>query len=270
MRKIEDRHIDFVVRYYQEGKLDTQRAIKRFYDMTGIKHSCIGLRIWTVAASLALIVALSITLLYIREGKNDQTTLIATNTSLTSVLIDGSKVILAPHSVLSYDPKKLKEGNRIFSLEGKAYFHIHHDEHHPCFVETKLGNVKVLGTVFQVDNKEDETKVYVESGKVCFYNNEPSLGVILTKGMGGKLTRGSNIPLPYTPDNNMTSWVTGIFHFDHTPVSEALKQMSEYCQISLTTNAKEKYLSGDMEITNAEDAKDLVESTLGIKVNIKK
>lgn len=237
---------------------------------TSIKHSYLGKRIWAVAASLALIVALSFTLLYIREGKANQRTIIATNTSLTCVLVDGSKVVLAPHSILSYNQNKLKEGNRMLSLEGKAYFQIHHDELHPCLVETKLGNVKVLGTVFQVDNKEAETKVYVESGKICFYNNKPSQGIILTKGMGGKLTRGSSVPLSCTPDNNTTSWATGIFHFDHTPVSEALKQMSEYCQRSLTTNAKEKYLSGEIEITDAEDAKGLVESALGIEVDIKK
>ena len=44
--------------------------------------------------------------------------------------------------------------------------------------------------------------------------------------------------------------------------------MSEYCNETLSTEAKDKYLSGDIEIRNAEDAKDIVESILGIQVNI--
>ena len=153
-------------------------------------------------------------------------------------------------------------------MQGKAYFQVHHDKLHPCIIHTQLGNVKILGTIFQIDVKQEATEVYVENGKVCFYNSKPSLGLILTKGKGGKLTKNSEKPSPYEASTNSTSWATGIFHFNHTPVKEALREMSEYCNETLSTEAQDKYLSGDIEIRNAEDAKDIVESILGIQVNI--
>lgn len=272
MKQIEQRHIDFVVKYYQEGKLDTQQAIAHFHHLTHTpaKRLHISKRIMTIAATFTLLIALSLTLLYVRDTQGKEITATATNMPLTCQLKDGSKIILSPHSTLTYSEDELKEGKRQLSLQGKAYFQIHHDELHPCIIHTQRGNVKVLGTVFQVDVKPQATEVYVESGKVCFYNSKPNLGLILTKGKGGKLTPNSEQPSPYEASANSTSWATGIFHFNHTPVQEALREMSEYCDASLSAEAKDKYLSGDIEIQNAEDAKDMLESILGIQINIEK
>lgn len=272
MKQIEQRHIDFVVKYYQEGKLDTQQAIEHFRHLTThtpAKRLWISKRIMAIAATFTLLIALSLTLLYVRDTKGKETTATATNMPLTCQLKDGSKITLSPHSTLTYNEDELEEGKRQLSLQGKAYFQIHHDKLHPCIIHTQLGNVKVLGTIFQVEVKPQSTEVYVESGKVCFYNIKPTLGLILTKGKGGKLTQNSEKPSPCEASANSTSWATGIFHFNHTPVQEALREMSEYCDASLSTEAKDQYLSGDIEIRNAEDAKDMVESILGIQVDIK-
>ena len=37
MSHSEDRHLDFVLKHYQPGKFDTQKAIGRFKDANGIK-----------------------------------------------------------------------------------------------------------------------------------------------------------------------------------------------------------------------------------------
>lgn len=273
MKQAEDRHIKFVVKYYQEGKFNTQQAIERFHVLTSTSHRMhlpINKRFMTIAASLVILIALSITLLYIRSSKADEVTIAATNTSLTYLLNDGSKIVLAPHSTLAYNKKQLQKGERRLTLQGKAYFQIHHDEQHPCIIETQLGYIRVLGTIFQVEVKKKATNVYVESGKICFYDESPSQGLILTKHEGGTLEKGSHTPHSMTWANNPTSWATGLFHFEHTPIKEALEEMSEYCKVVLTTDATDKYLTGDIEIKNEKDAKDMVESILGIHVNIKK
>ena len=253
MKQIENEHIDFVVKYYQEGKLDTKQAIEHFHHLTQapVKRLHLNKRIMSMAATLAIFIALSLTLLYIRGNKAQETTVASTNLPMTCLLKDGSKIILAPHSTLIYNENELKEGNRQLTLQGKAYFQVHHDKLHPCIIHTQLGNVKI-----------------VENGKVCFYNSKPSLGLILTKGKGGKLTKNSEKPSAYEASANSTSWATGVFHFNHTPVKEALREMSEYCNETLSTEANDKYLSGDIEIRNAEDAKDIVERILGIQIDI--
>lgn len=67
MKQIENEHIDFVVKYYQEGKLDTKQAIEYFHHLTQApgKHLLLNKRIMSMAATLAIFIALSLTLLYI-------------------------------------------------------------------------------------------------------------------------------------------------------------------------------------------------------------
>ena len=81
MKQIENEHIDFVVKYYQEGKLDTKQAIEHFHHLTQapVKRLHLNKRIMSMAATLAIFIALSLTLLYIRGNKAQETTVASTN-----------------------------------------------------------------------------------------------------------------------------------------------------------------------------------------------
>ena len=59
MKQIENEHIDFVVKYYQEGKLDTKQAIEYFHHLTQApgKHLLLNKRIMSMAATLAMLIA---------------------------------------------------------------------------------------------------------------------------------------------------------------------------------------------------------------------
>ena len=81
MKQIENEHIDFVVKYYQEGKLDTKQAIEYFHHLTQapVKRLHLNKRIMSMAATLAILIVLSFTLLYIRGNKTQETTVASTN-----------------------------------------------------------------------------------------------------------------------------------------------------------------------------------------------
>jgi ferric-dicitrate binding protein FerR (iron transport regulator) len=66
------------------------------------------------------------------------------------ILPDGSSVSLKAGSVLSYNPERF-ETERLVSLEGEACFDVRHDMYRPFVVKTESMNVKVLGTVFNVN-----------------------------------------------------------------------------------------------------------------------
>ena len=74
MKQIENEHIDFVVKYYQEGKLDTKQAIEYFHHLTQApgKRLLLNKRIMSMAATFAMLIALSLTLLYIRGNKAEE------------------------------------------------------------------------------------------------------------------------------------------------------------------------------------------------------
>ena len=81
MKQIENEHIDFVVKYYQGGKLDTKQAIEYFHHLTQApdKRLLLNKRIMSMAATFAMLIALSLTLLYIRGNKAEETTVASTN-----------------------------------------------------------------------------------------------------------------------------------------------------------------------------------------------
>ena len=72
-------------------------------------------------------------------------------------------------------------------MEGKVAFSVKHDNAHPFTVEGKLSQVRVLGTVFTVDESRADTAiVQVTSGKVQFSAIGQPDAVILTGGMAAQ------------------------------------------------------------------------------------
>jgi transmembrane sensor len=78
------------------------------------------------------------------------------------VLPDGSQVYLNRNSSVSYD-KSFDPRN--INLKGEAYFSVVPGEN-PFIVNTSLGEVKVLGTEFDVKAEAEELEVEVEEGVV--------------------------------------------------------------------------------------------------------
>lgn len=270
MKKLEEEALVFVARHYKAHIYNTENAIKTFRQLTSTKVSISPKRIWAIAASLAIIVSLAFTLLYNYRTKEDTVILSSTNHTVTYILQDGSKITLAPKASLSYNKENMQDGKRIVTLSGKAYFTIYHDPQHPFTVKTDKGNIQVLGTRFQVESLVRGTQVFVDKGKVSFYKNLPNKGIILTQGMGALLEAGKDMPQQIIHPENATSWATGLFHFNHTPIKQALKDISLYCGVTLHTDSADKNISGEIEIKDAEEAKEILESLFDIKIYIDK
>ena len=83
-------------------------------------------------------------------------------------LPDGSTVFLASNTSLEYHSDF--KNTRDIKLDGEAFFDVARDEGHPFKIETQYGNVKVLGTSFNVNTKHNATKVSVNSGLVALEN----------------------------------------------------------------------------------------------------
>ncbi len=93
------------------------------------------------------------------------------------ILPDGSEVTLNGNSVISYSPD-WQEGLREVWLEGEAYFQVQHlgvqanlkdkniPDAHKFVVHTNDLDVTVLGTQFNINNRGDQVRVVLNSGKV--------------------------------------------------------------------------------------------------------
>ena len=210
--------MDFVLKHYQEGKFDTQKAIERFNKTHGIVLRP-RRRVFPWVSGIVAAAAAVVLCVFLFRGNDRQIQLMASAGVQEFVLPDGSEVTLAPGSRLTYSEKSPRKTQ----LEGKAFFEVARDEAVPFEISADGAFVKVLGTKFMVDAGSSVKEVYVTEGKVLFAKSSDAEGVILTKDMLATLSQSDAVPvIAIEPDVNSIAWQRGSFIFDKTPLREVL------------------------------------------------
>ena len=265
MSDFEDKHMDFVLKHYQEGKFDTQKAIKRFNEAHGIVQKP-RRRILPWVSGMVAAAAAVVLCVFLFRGNDPQTQqiqLVADAQIQEYVLPDGSEVTLAPGSRLTYSEKSPRKTQ----LEGKAFFEVARDEAVPFEITSDGAFVRVLGTKFMVDAGSSVKEVYVTEGKVLFAKSSDSEGVVLTKDMQATLSESDAVPVvAMEPDVNSIAWQRGSFIFDKTPLKEVLETLSEHYKVSFAATDLDKQLSGEFYAEDLDLIISLIESALDVHI----
>ena len=265
MSDFEDKHMDFVLKHYQEGKFDTQKALQRFNEAHGIVQKP-RRRILPWVSGMVAAAAAVVLCVFLFRGNDPQTQqiqLVASAEMQEFVLPDGSEVTLAPGSRLTYSEKSPRNTR----LEGKAFFEVARDEAVPFEITSDGAFVRVLGTKFMVDAGSSVKEVYVTEGKVLFAKSSDSEGVILTKDMQATLSESDAVPVvAMEPDVNSIAWQRGSFIFDKTPLKEVLETLSEHYKVSFAATDLDKQLSGEFYAEDLDLIISLIESALDVHI----
>jgi len=164
---------------------------------------------------------------------------VATSTGqrATIDLADGSRVILGPRSHLRM-PERFGDGPREVTLEGEAYFAVHHDSAHPFRVRAAGGVAEDIGTCFVVRA----------------YANEPAMRVIVSEG-AVSVTRAGSVPIALHAgqlaafDTKGTALVSAVdtipyvaftdgrLVFDGTPLNEVVAELSRWYDLDIRLDA---------------------------------
>ena len=263
MSDFEDKHMDFVLKHYQEGKFDTRKAIDRFNEAHGIVQKPRRRVLPWVSGMVAAAAAVVLCVFLFRGNEQQMIELIANNAVKEFVLPEGTEVTLAPGSKLSYSEKSPRKTQ----LEGKAYFEVARDEAVPFEITADGAFVRVLGTKFMVDAGSSVKEVYVTEGKVLFAKSSDAEGVILTKDMQATLSPDENVPvIAVEPDINSIAWQRGSFIFDKTPLREVLETLSKNYKVSFATTDLDKQLSGEFYAEDLDLIIGLIESALDVHI----
>ena len=170
MRTTDEKCLHFVLRHYQKNKLDTQKASKAFKEKYQIpEQEQKSFRLWWILPGIAAAILVAV-LIYPRFRENGAwKEVTAYSHPVDYMLPDSSSITLFPHSSVRFHAKDYRKSSRKVHMEGKVAFSVKHDNAHPFTVEGKLSQVRVLGTVFTVDESRADTAiVQVTSGKVQF------------------------------------------------------------------------------------------------------
>ena len=256
----------YVLHYYKEGKLDTQRALDKIQTRTGIRPKTakhLYLRGVSIAASVLILLGIG-TYLYLRPTA---TTLTADASQQVYRLPDGTIVTLAPHATLSY-----KGDCRVVEMTGKAYFAIHHDASHPFTIADNDYIVRDIGTHLQVEESAAGTRLTDLEGAASFgYTRSGSPAVGFMAGMSARLTDGKGSPrLDRKADLNSAAWATHEFHFIDAPLADVLHTLSTYYHVHLTADNMSKRLTADFDTANLNSIITVIEQTLDVKIEERK
>jgi transmembrane sensor len=143
-------------------------------------------------------------------------------------LEDGTFVKLNAKSTLSYN-KRTWLKNRTLNLKGEAYFEV--TPGNTFTVKTAAGNIKVLGTHFNVKTYKNYLEVSCFEGKVAVIQNGKT--TILTKGT--YLQINNNELTKDALDSTNPSWMAGVNTYKNIPLNIIISDLEAQYNITIDT-----------------------------------
>jgi len=268
-----DDKLRFVLRRYKENSLDPEGAWSDFAGRHGIpKRTALRRYMGAVAAVLLLLIGLS-GKYYLDRIASEWVTVTAMAGEYKEVLLpDSTSVSLAENSVIRYDKKKYGKGRRAVEMKGKAFFEVTSDEALPFSVQTEQTLTMVMGTSFQLEEKERATFLHVKTGKVRFTGGEDKQTTLLTAGMSARYSKEDGLQVEEQEiDINYLAWKYRQLRFRNTPLEQVIRQVSEAYQVKIINNTP---VSDDLRLTSYFDNQTLdellsvINETLDIQLEV--
>ncbi len=155
-------------------------------------------------------------------------------------LPDGSRIRLDAGTELSY-AENFRNQRRI-KLSGEAFFEVHPNPDRPFSVQAGTGEIRVLGTSFNIRawKREEAVEVVVREGRVSFarvnMETDTAPPVIILANQFSRLNRKSPPSMPKDVDiSRYLGWIDQDQVFDRIRLSELLFQIERWYDIRFET-----------------------------------
>ncbi len=190
-------------------------------------------------------------------------------------LPDGTEVWLNSASTLEF-PSQFTQDTRKVKLEGQAYFDVTHNPDQPFIVETKLGEIEVKGTAFNLNAYPDNPNLSATlvHGKITLHTNNRIQQDIFPGQRAVFTPLNGDVQVEEVDVNLYTSWKDGLFMFQNRTLSDLSIELSRTYDVEFDfkdTQAKNIRYTGQYERQqNLSDVLDLLASTGNIEYTIQK
>ncbi len=210
------------------------------------------------------------------QGNNETSTIQIAQDKLNSLIVpygkrttltlsDGSKVWLNSGSVLEFPAQFSGKSREIHLASGEIYIEVAPDAKRSFYVHTSNFNVKVHGTKFNLSSYTDSspTVVLVEGSVSLQASNKKEL--FITAGEKAVYSENGTFDTQKIDVNQFVSWKDGYLSFDKTPMTEVLRQIGRYYNLSFNfendVNLQKRTCTGKIYLS---DNLDNVMTTIGI------
>jgi len=212
-------------------EVELQKAIENIQNSKKPKKRKI-FAILTVAASVAILMSIILftstenTMKNVEEIAEIQ--IKAQDSIIDYTLEDGTVISIAKNSsikVVDFSKKQRK-----ISLKGTAYFDVERDTSRPFIIEVGCAQIEVLGTEFNIFERERDSSVsvWVTEGKVRVRHSVIKEEFILVDNEYCRLWENKKGEKGIYSNNNFLSWKTSHLTFEDTPLCQALFEL-EIC-----------------------------------------
>ncbi len=196
-------------------------------------------KIWVpAAATIALLISLSIGFIYNKNPKVNEYFTYLTNDNKTSfTLSDGTEITLNKNSSLTYTNAFGIE-NRYVKLQGEAYFEVKRDINNPFKVAMPVGDtdaaIKVLGTIFNVSINAEEEKITATlvEGSIEFHT--PHQKILMTPNQQLVYTYSTdNIQISDVNAEEEILWKQGLIRYRRTTFVDLVAELEKKYKVQI-------------------------------------
>jgi ferric-dicitrate binding protein FerR (iron transport regulator) len=225
-----------------------------------------------IAASVLLISTLGWLSYSYFENKSASTliTIQATNTTLNDTLPDGTTITLNKNSSLTFT-QKFTGNTRPVTLKGEAFFDVSHDKTKPFIITINDVTVQVVGTSFNVKNKNGKTTVDVETGIVKVSKNKDQVELrhgekVIISDQDLKLLKSISKGRLYNYYRNKE------LVCDQTPLQELVEALNEIYNVNIiikNPELQEKPITTIFKDQSMDQILEVIQETFLIKIERK-
>jgi len=217
-------------------------------------------RISSIAAGILLIFGLW----QIIPGVSETRIVTARGSQTDYTLPDGSDVRLNSESRITF--KKNSFGSeRLVSFKGEAFFNV--KKGGSFRIMTPNGDVKVLGTSFNVFSRNEIFKVSCSTGKVIVIVNNQS--VVIEPGESAELTNGTLKSFHDPRFKYVTGWINGEFYFENTPLNLVFDEIERQFSVKFVgKERKNEFFTGSFTNKDLDTALEIVCIPMGLEYEI--
>lgn len=149
------------------------------------------------------------------------------------VLPDGTKVWLNAASSIKY-PTFFTGKERIVAITGEAYFEVTKNAVMPFIVKTKMAEIKVLGTHFNIMAYDDEPSMRTTLLEGAVQITSGQTAGILKPGEQAVLDSKHHLQVRDDVDtDDVVAWKDGLFEFNDADVQSIMRQAARWYDVNI-------------------------------------
>ena len=258
------------------GEIDAHASLKRLKEKIELQNlqrpKMVMLKLYSwIKVAAAIILLAGGTWFYTYRISTRPVQFLTQEIVKADTLSDGSIITLNKHSLLRYPERFRGKQRQVWLTKGEAFFSIARDKTKPFFIHTGLTVIKVVGTSFNVKNKNGEIEVIVETGIVQVSEN----GKMISLLPGEKLLvkQNSNLMIKErNPDRLYNYYRSKEFVADDTPLWRIVNVLNEAYGSNIIIGRKELKdlpLNSTFKNESLDDILQVISHTFHLKISRK-